>query len=612
MHKSHRHCIRILGLICPFFLLASLSRAQLGGDSPRLQFLMQLNAQIDGQIGKFRSDQYIEQNPLQPVEPRWLNLGFIPFARASGRSIYPNTVPGQEERGAALKAFAAPGEDRSLVFGVRALERGVSGLVIQVGGLVSLDTVGVIPPESIELGVVEYFRVRWGEGSAAKGWRWHPTRIWPLGRYPGSPFCRPELESRLWVAPNTAQAFWLTLHTPSDVPAGSYAGSVFVGSDRGSYRIPVFFTVLPLELENTGLPPHGVFVSGPQDQIAVHDLAVHGINALGQWYNHQEMPARYGRGGVVFDFALQDAFMSRLSGAGITGPQIIFAGSPVNPTFDLALADTTGLEIDSPEFLMAYAQAVQSIFEHARKNYRNRLVWGIFDQQDKNRKSLERFRARAQELTKVMGSSAGLISPVTREVRREEKEYIAPYLGIWLLSEGVEKQVEPEGVRIWGYAACTQRDSAAGSRYKTGFGPWIRGDDGVFIWAYNWSGGGQAWNDFDAPSMDWMLSYRDIDDCYVPTPAWEGLREGIDDRRYILTLEKLIAAFPAGYPPAEDARKALGALPSMLASSAGYLKMINLPQEAPPSMDDSPMGLARRLIAGHLIRLWRIIENPGG
>ncbi|MEA1996509.1 MAG: hypothetical protein U9N45_02680, partial [Gemmatimonadota bacterium] len=136
-------------------------------------------------------------------------------------------------------------------------------------------------------------------------------------------------------------------------------------------------------------------------------------------------------------------------------------------------------------------------------------------------------------------------------------------------------------------------------------GPWLEGRDGVFIWAYNWPGGGHAWNDFDSPVMDWMLSYRDLDDRYIPTPAWEGVREGIEDRCYILTLERLISTFPAHYVPAQEARWMLARLPYILEAGHRELHLERFPAESPPSTDTSPMGAARRLIAGHIIRLVR-------
>ena len=130
-------------------------------------FLSRLNQEIDAGIANFKNEPYQETTPLEPVEPNWVELGFIPFCRAYGISVYPNTVPGTKERGSLLAGFAAPGEDEPLAFGVRTLDSKVEKLFIRVGDLTCMDTTGFIPAENIDLGIVEYFRVRWGRGSIA-------------------------------------------------------------------------------------------------------------------------------------------------------------------------------------------------------------------------------------------------------------------------------------------------------------------------------------------------------------------------------------------------------------------------------------------------------------
>ena len=586
-----------------FFLVPHCALAQTLENSPTQRMLLGLESEIDRLLRTFREDPYQEKNPLQPLDSQWRKLGFIPFARAYGQNVYPNTVPSADERGVAVEAFAARGETEPLSFAVRALDQGISGLAINTSGLVCLDTVGYIPPDSIKLGVVEYFRVRWGSGSGAKAWRWHPVRIWPWNRYPGSRFSRPLGDGRLWVAPNTTQRFWLTVHTPLNVPAGSYTGSIFLDGDKSSYTIPLNFTVLPVELEGKKLIPHGVFVPGAQDQAAVRDLASHGIKAIAQRYDPVELPASADRSGIVFDFSLLDAFLGRLSSAGITGPYLFYAGSPVQTVFDSVIVRLSGVKPDSPEFLAAYARAVQGIFEHTRRKYGDRLIWGIFDLEDRDRKCLPLYRSRAKALRTFMGQALPLVSPVLGKAGKVEKESYGPYADIWLQGGEQAAGERIEGAQVWTYAACTQLDSAAGSRYKAGFGPWVKGADGVLIWAYNWPGGGHAWNDFDSPRMDWMLSYRDMDDRYIPTPSWEGLREGIDDCRYILTLENLIESLPADNPERAEAAKIFPVLKSFFDISEKQPGKVQFPPESPPSTDNTPPGLARRLIAGHLIRL---------
>jgi hypothetical protein len=70
---------------------------------------------------------------------------------------------------------------------------------------------------------------------------------------------------------------------------------------------------------------------------------------------------------------------------------------------------------------------------------------------------------------------------------------------------------------------------------------WQTGYDGAMIYAYQDAGGnGAIWNDFDQhPTRGHNLTYPTINGV-VDTLAWEGLREGIDDVRYLETLARIV------------------------------------------------------------------------
>jgi hypothetical protein len=170
-----------------------------------------------------------------------------------------------------------------------------------------------------------------------------------------------------------------------------------------------------------------------------------------------------------------------------------------------------------------------------------------------------------------------------------------------MVSDEVEVSETMRRAAVWGYTALTQRDSAGAARLRMGLGPWRDHRDGIFVWAYNWSGGGHSWNDFDSSRMDWMLSYRNLDDTFLPTPAWEGIREGIEDRRYLRTLNRMINAAPAGSTPALEALRFLETIRQQDYdwSNVGAL----VPPGAPPTSDNSDAGTIRRAIAAYMIQL---------
>lgn len=81
-------------------------------------------------------------------------------------------------------------------------------------------------------------------------------------------------------------------------------------------------------------------------------------------------------------------------------------------------------------------------------------------------------------------------------------------------------------------------------RLNYGIRLWQHGYDGAMLYAYQ-DGFGTVWNDFDSSS------FRDLNFTYptttspIDTIAWEGLREGINDVRYIATLRSLAEAHEA-------------------------------------------------------------------
>jgi len=90
-------------------------------------------------------------------------------------------------------------------------------------------------------------------------------------------------------------------------------------------------------------------------------------------------------------------------------------------------------------------------------------------------------------------------------------------------------------------------------RKNYGLELWRANYDGVMVYAYQHSMGG-AWNDFDHFKFrDHNFVYPTVDGV-VDTLAWEGFREGVDDVRYLSTLEGLLTGFKSEDKTHYDAR----------------------------------------------------------
>ncbi len=109
---------------------------------------------------------------------------------------------------------------------------------------------------------------------------------------------------------------------------------------------------------------------------------------------------------------------------------------------------------------------------------------------------------------------------------------------------------------------------------------------GLLLWANNYDGAmpyayqhcfGSCWNDIDHPAYrDHNLTYPSVDGV-IDTIAWEGYREGVDDVRYLTTLESLVTAGTRSASGAADqARSFLSTLRATILSKQSHAGKYNL------------------------------------
>ncbi len=152
------------------------------------------------------------------------------------------------------------------------------------------------------------------------------------------------------------------------------------------------------------------------------------------------------------------------------------------------------------------------------------------------------------------------------------------------------------GHKIFSYAnPQTGPENPAVFRRNYGLEIWRCGYDGVMPYAYQDSMG-FIWNDFDHPRYrDHTFAYPTADGV-VDTLAWEGFREGVDDVRYITTLEDVLVAQGRPYTPTVlEALEYLASLRNSLPSDLdevrarviSYLLLLPL-DDRPPTTPNMP------------------------
>jgi hypothetical protein len=126
---------------------------------------------------------------------------------------------------------------------------------------------------------------------------------------------------------------------------------------------------------------------------------------------------------------------------------------------------------------------------------------------------------------------------------------VYPFIDVWCNQpfkpdyETIKAQAGPrKDAEYWCYPnhVCGEFDKTRniGARMTYGFGFWRSGYRGLIPWMYQWDRG-NPWNYLDGEFSDGMVRTAD-DGSPIPVVTWEVYREGIDDMRYITTLEHWI------------------------------------------------------------------------
>lgn len=127
------------------------------------------------------------------------------------------------------------------------------------------------------------------------------------------------------------------------------------------------------------------------------------------------------------------------------------------------------------------------------------------------------------------------------------------------------------GIKVLNYAN-PQGGAESPFVYRRNYGAvlWAAGYDGAMIYAYQDSMG-DGWNDFDHSYRDHNLTYPTAEGP-ISTIAWKGLAAGIDDMRYLETLETLVNNTLRSRPNDSSALKARDFLEKLRNNILPYLE----------------------------------------
>lgn len=442
--------------------------------------------------------------------------GFIAWTPQWMEMIYPHSVPTSEGVQRPCGIFATPGEYEPFVVAIRAL-RPLAAVTVELGDLAGEKM--SIPAEAIDVRKVGYWRQRLGSSWSTE-YRVMPELLEPF--------------DTVKVAADTTQEFWLTVHVPEDVAPGRYAGPVIVKTDgEEMWQSTVTLEVLPFTLDK----PERVVGMYWRDEKweperldkQLQDMLAHGIGAV--TLNRSPEVSNVD-GKLVVDTSELLSVLQHLKQMGITGP------IPYHGGLDRLISRN----FPDGDFEQLYVEVIRQLEAVSSRDDTPKLLYYPVDEIGSSDERGE----KAHRLCSLAAKVPGATSYITVNNYAGGEKW-GDSFDIWC--GNIEYTAEQEdrllarGKRYMRYGSAYLNDSRQ-VRNSCGLGFYRRPAEAHYYWHYQ-AYNVDAFNDFDGNARDWCAAYPGPDGP-IPTMDWEAIREGIDDLRYIATLNRLATDLEAG------------------------------------------------------------------
>ena len=352
--------------------------------------------------------------------------------------------------------------------------------------------------------------------------------------------------NELTVSAGHGGQYWLTMTVPRGTSPGEYTGNVKItrtkpaGGDASTHElsVPVVLTVREFELEDADaaffvwadVAPVGDKRMGPPQalpgagQIYLNDQHRHGMNTVGT-YCYAESQDSDGK--VHIRFNELDAMIEDVRRAGLCENQPLLLYTWSRPLELQGRADFC--------FFAGGASSVRSISEHARNVGWPDVLMCVGDEPN-HRKGSERVARvlnsqypEARNNGVRTATAGGYPGAFTRPLN-EQGDTLGDLYDVWI--EGhygdqwpqMHKAAKENDAELWMYNCWVTGAGYLQERFYAGLWTWRTGVRGNGAWSFGW--------------------YVRISDSGLPESkiAWEGRAAGVNDYRYLQTLEHAIAA----------------------------------------------------------------------
>ncbi len=494
---------------------------------------------------KWKREPRLDDAPLPPFSKQDKQRGFAVYHRHYLDVVWPATKPRPRDLNAPVRAFAAQGEYEPLTFTLYPL-RDAQDVDVVVTDLRTRSG-SRLPSQCIDVRYVRYQFVR------------------PNYRVFGVYYRAPDVLMPIRPRPlKKGENFrvWLTVHVNEFAPPGLYRGEARVRvQGRTAAVVPLTLRVLPFRLEKDRSLVFGEYYRHPYDRAASApdafsrswwlrkaelehaDMAAHGMNTftMGLWGR----PRPNGRWRLNYDALAARIDLFHRYGFYQPFPLHI----PTSVLYRKYMHSSMGshlrlVKMPPPKFFDDMTELVRQIERERRLRQWPEFLYYPVDEPSTRPESVQFMAAVLKAIKRVPGAR----TYVTADPTHEQFAPMRPYVDVWCCQpfnpdrKTILADMKKRGVTYWCYPNHVSGENdhtpVAGARMTYGFGLWRSGFRALIPWIYQ-AVIGDPWNYLDGSAMDFFNRTAD-DGSPIPVVLWEAYREGIDDGRYITTLDRMI------------------------------------------------------------------------
>ena len=341
------------------------------------------------------------------------------------------------------------------------------------------------------------------------------------------------------LAAGRTQRFWLTVRVPAKAPAGNYSGMIALTSNADSTQLPLTVRVLPFELLAPDEMAYFMYYPGVKStkfsnaeyfRKTIEDMRDHGMTSftIYNWIKRED--PNTGKAFVDVDNLVADNYgVTYADMMDILRDHGIGRTVPIMDVFSMHYSPEIIVELD--------------LICRSRANWPEVLFY-INDEIEYP----ERIAAARQVLEAIKKLSPEI--KTTTAMGPKGANALGHLYDVWIggTSDEMLAKCRTMGKVGWTYSCRDVADvSPAFERAFFGKYAWERGLKGVGLWSYaeddmfiDRFARHHKYEGFEfTPECKQIYGHVYFDgDEVVPAVTWEGVREGIDDYRYMLTLKK--------------------------------------------------------------------------